>query len=211
MRTNAIAVIGASKGIGLATVSVALERGWNVRSLSRQPLPLPKHENLTQILGSALDRDKVKETILSTRAIVLSIGHPISFREITFFSEATRILMDTMLGWNPTAYLMAVTGIGAGDSAGHGGFTYDKIIKPLLLRKIYQDKDRQENLIKNSKLDWTIVRPGFLTDGPLTSVYRCLDQMKDVKAEKISRLDCADFLEREANAKVWKGKSVLIG
>jgi len=211
MRENTIAVIGASKGIGLATVNLALERGWNVKSLSRNPLPIPQHENLTQILGSALDKDKVKETILSTKAIVLTIGHPITFRNVSLFSEATEVLIDTMLGWNPTAYLLVVTGVGAGESAGHGGFAYDKIVKPLLLRKIYQDKDRQERLVKNSKLDWTIVRPGFLTDGPLTTVYRCLDQLKNVKAGKISRLDCADFLERESRAKAWKGKAVLIG
>ncbi len=211
MSQKSIAVIGASKGIGFSTAVLALERGWKVRTLSRSPLSLQKNENLTEIIGSAIDPDKVKETIQSVKSIVLCIGHPITWREVTLFSKATKVLIDSMLGWNPKAYLLVVTGIGTGDSVGHGGFLHDKIVKPLLLRKIYQDKERQEKLVRESNLDWTIVRPGFLTDGPLTTVYRCLDNLKDVKAGKISRMDCADFLEREADAKVWKGRSVLIG
>ncbi len=211
MNQKSIAIIGASKGIGLSTVSVALERGWKVKTLSRNPLPFPQSENLTQILGSALDKEKVKETVQSAKAVVLTIGHSITWREVTLFSSATKILIDTLLGWNPNAYLLVVTGVGAGESAGHGGFLYDNIFKPLLLSKIYKDKNRQENLVKESKLDWTIVRPGFLSDGPLTTVYRCLQNLENVKAGKISRLDCADFIEKEADAKVWKGKSVLIG
>jgi putative NADH-flavin reductase len=211
MSLKTIAVIGASKGIGLSTVNIALERGWKVRSLSRNIKSLPKHENLTSIIGSALESEKVKETIQSATAIVLTIGHPMTWREVTVFSQATKLVIDTMLGWNPKAYLLVVTGVGTGDSEGHGGFAYDKIFKPLFLRKVYQDKDRQENIVKASKIDWTIVRPGFLTDGPLTTVYRCLGSLGDAKAGKISRADCADFLEREAEAKVWKGKSVLIG
>jgi len=36
---------------------------------------------------------------------------------------------------------------GAGDSRGHGGFVLDQTIFPLLLRKVYADKDRQEALV----------------------------------------------------------------
>jgi putative NADH-flavin reductase len=211
MSSKTIAVIGASKGIGLATVSVALERGWNVRALSRKTDSIPKHENLKIITGSILDPEKVKETVQSANAVVVTIGHSVSFKEVTLFSEGTKIVIETLLGWNPKAYLLLVTGIGAGESKGHGGFMYDKITSALFLRKIYKDKNRQEILVRSSQLDWCIVRPGFLTDGPLTGVYRCMDQLEGVTAGKISRLDCADFLEREAVGRVWKGKTPLIG
>ena len=73
--------------------------------------------------------------------------------------------------------LICVTGIGAGDSRGHGGFLYDRVIAPFLLKTIYQDKDRQEALIRASGTDWTMVRPGFLTNGPLTGKYRLLTDL----------------------------------
>ncbi|MDZ4726332.1 MAG: NAD(P)H-binding protein [Leptospira sp.] len=211
MSLKTLAVIGASKGIGLATVSVAMERGWKVRTLSRSQLPLPPHENLTTFTGSVLDKEKVKEVVQGASAVVVSLGHPISLCKVNLYSEGTKNIIDTLLGWNPKAYLMVVTGIGAGESAGHGGFFYDKFVKPVILRKDYQDKNRQEILVRLSKLDWVIVRPGFLNDGELTGVYRCMEDLEGITAGKISRLDCADFLIREAEAKVWKGKTPLIG
>ena len=81
----------------------------------------------------------------------------------------------------------------AGDSRGHGGFFYDKIFQPLLLGTIYADKDREEELIKGSAADWLIVRPGFLTNGPRTAVYRAITDLS------VSLLDCFDV---SANAAV---------
>ena len=64
--------------------------------------------------------------------------------------------------------LVVVTGMGAGESMGHGSFWFDRIFNPLPLKTIYAGKDRQEALIRQSGADLTIVRPGFLTNGPLT-------------------------------------------
>ena len=57
--------------------------------------------------------------------------------------------------------LICVTGIGAGDSKGHGGFLYDKIIQPILLQTIYEDKNIQEELVKESGLEWILFGPDF--------------------------------------------------
>jgi putative NADH-flavin reductase len=90
--------------------------------------------------------------------------------------------------------LIIVTGVGAGDSKNHGGFLYDKIFNPIFLRTIYEDKNRQEQLVKASGLDWTIVRPAVLTDGSKTGKYRALTDLSGVTAGKIARADVADFI-----------------
>ena len=90
--------------------------------------------------------------------------------------------------------LVCVTGIGAGDSKNHGGFLYDQIVNPLLLKTIYDDKDRQEALLNKSDVDWIIVRPGFLTNGPRSGEYRAITDLTGVKAGKISRADVAHFI-----------------
>jgi hypothetical protein len=69
--------------------------------------------------------------------------------------------------------LICVTGFGAGDSRGHGGFLYNAAFH-LLLGRLYDDKDVQERIVRRSKLDWVIVRPVILTDGVKTSAYRAL-------------------------------------
>ena len=90
--------------------------------------------------------------------------------------------------------LVCITGIGAGDSKGHGGFLYDKIIQPLLLTEIYKDKTRQEALIRECGLDWTIVRPGTLTNGPSTGQYKELTDLTGITVGKIARADVAGFI-----------------
>ena len=70
--------------------------------------------------------------------------------------------------------LVTVTGFGAGDSRGHGGFVYDALMFPLALKRIYDDKDVQEQMIRASVLDWTIARPGLLTGGAATGRMRVL-------------------------------------
>jgi putative NADH-flavin reductase len=91
--------------------------------------------------------------------------------------------------------LICITGIGAGDSKGHGGFVYDRIIQPLLLNEVYKDKTRQETVVRESGLDWTIVRPAQLTNGQArgAGAYRVLSDMTGVTATKIARKDVAAF------------------
>jgi len=106
--------------------------------------------------------------------------------------------------------LICITGIGAGDSKGHGGFFYDRIFQPLLLKTIYQDKDRQEALVRASGIDWTIVRPGFLNNGPLTGQYRVITDLTGVTAGKISRADVAHFMLTELLANRYLGQTPLL-
>src|SRR5262245_22501297 len=89
--------------------------------------------------------------------------------------------------------LICVTGFGAGDSRGRGGLLYD-VAFCLLLGRIYDDKDVQERIIRNSRLDWVIVRPVILTDGPGTRAYRAVVDPRAWTCGFISRADVADFL-----------------
>lgn len=106
--------------------------------------------------------------------------------------------------------LITVSGIGARDSKGHGGFFYDHILNPLLLGTIYADKDRSESIIKASKTNWLIVRPGFLTNGPRTGNYRVVENLSGVTAGKISRLDVADFILKQLAAPTCFWKTPLL-
>jgi hypothetical protein len=67
----------------------------------------------------------------------------------------------------------------------------------LLLGRVYDDKDVQERIIRNSKLDWVIVRPVILTDGPKTNAYRALVDPRGWTCGFISRADVATMLAIE--------------
>ena len=87
------------------------------------------------------------------------------FEGTKLFSESTRVLVDAMKAAG-VKRLITVTGLGAGDSRGHGGLLYDAVVFPLLLKRVYDDKDVQEWIVRSSGFDWTIVRPGLLKDRP---------------------------------------------
>ena len=139
----------------------------------------------------------------------VSIGINTTRKPVTVFSEGAKNVIEAMTNSAPN-HLICVTGIGAGDSKNHGGFFYDRIFNPILLKTIYEDKERQEALVRNSNLEWIIVRPGFLTNGPLTETYRVLVDLNGVTAGKISRADVAHFILSEIKKKRYLRKTPLL-
>ena len=92
--------------------------------------------------------------------------------------------------------LICVTGFGAGDSRASIG-CLQRLPFQIVFGRAYEDKSLQERLIKESGLDWTIVRPGILTGGPRTGRYKVLAEPSQWRNGIISRSDVADFLVRQ--------------
>jgi len=203
-------VIGASRGIGFELLQHALSAGQEVTAVVRNPQRLSiSHENLKVIKGDILEKGVIEEAVNGQDAACLTIGIKPTRQPVSVFSEGTKMVVEAMKN-SSCRRLICVTGIGAGDSRGHGGFFYDKIINPLLLKTTYEDKDRQEAIVRESGLDWVIVRPGFLTNGSRTGEYRVLTELNGVKAGKISRADVADFILREAAEMKYRGQTPLL-
>jgi uncharacterized protein YbjT (DUF2867 family) len=208
-----VLIIGASHGIGLQTVRAALHAGHSVRALARSAASIPIQDaNLDKVSGNALDRDTIRKALQDVDVVIQTLGVEFSPRAIfegtTLFSESSRVLVDAMQAAG-VKRLIAVTGFGAGDSRGHGGFLYDAALF-LFLKRVYDDKDVQEWIIRRSGLDWTIVRPGLLTDRPATGHYRVLTELKDWRFGVISRADVADFLVRQVDDRALIGTTPLL-
>jgi putative NADH-flavin reductase len=209
-----VLIIGASRGIGLETVKAALLAGHSVRALARSAASIPiQNPALEKMPGNALDSSTIRGGLESVDAVVQTLGVDIASRSIfertTLFSQSTRILVDAMKIAG-VKRLIAVTGLGAGDSRGHGGIIYDSVVFPLLLKRVYDDKDVQEWIIGSSGLDWTIVRPGLLTNRPATGRYRILTATEDWRFGVISRADVADFIVRQIDDRKLIGATPLL-
>jgi putative NADH-flavin reductase len=205
-----IVIIGASCGIGLELLDLAFQRGHNVKPIFRIPQRLSmRHERLRTVIGDVVVHEALSKAISGQDVVCWTIGIKPTWKSVTIFSEGTQDLLRAMKDAN-VKRLICVTGVGAGDSRGHGGYFYDWIVNPLLLRTIYQDVDRQEELIKASDAEWIIVRPGFLTNGPLTGSYRVLTDLSGVTAGKISRADVAHFILENITSNEYVGKTPLI-
>lgn len=207
-----ILVIGATGGTGQAIVREALAKGHTVTALVRSEArarPLLPGARLVE--GDARDQAASTRALDGCEAVVSAVGtRKISLvREVTLHSDATRAFVAAMKQ-RGVRRLVCITGMGAGDSAGHGGFVYDRLVKPLLLRTIYQDKDRQEAVVRASGLDWIIVRPTVLTDKPATGNVRATVDLRGVHGGKIPRADVAAFVVAQTSSDEWLRKTPLI-
>ena len=205
-----VLVLGATGGTGREIVKQASEKGYHVVALVRS---LAKAQGLGAarlVEGDARDSRVLEHALADCDSAICCLGTGISpFKTVTTLSEATRSLV-TAMNAGAVRRLVCITGIGAGDSRGHGGFVYDRIVLPLLLRTVYDDKDRQEAAIRSSGLDWTIIRPAMLANGPRTGRYRVLLELEGVTAGKISRADVAAFTVDQLSDRTYLGKTPLI-
>jgi putative NADH-flavin reductase len=195
-----VLIIGASKGIGLATLQAALRTGHSVRALARTATAIRiDHPNLEKVNGDARDQRTIEGAVAGIETVIQTLGvtpEPSRiFSGTQLFSTATRVLVDAMEN-SAVKRLICVTGLGAGDSRGRGGILYNAALC-LFLGRVYADKDLQERIIRRSRLDWTIVRPTVLTNGPRTRSYRVLVDRRDWTSGFISRADVADFLVKQ--------------
>lgn len=203
-------LIGASRGIGFELLQQTLQAGHEVTLIARNPDGVEvSHGHLNVLAGDILNKEVVEQAVNGQDTVCITIGTKPTRKPVSVYSEGTKTVIEAMKK-SSCRHLLCVTGIGAGDSRGHGGFFYDKIINPLLLGTIYEDKDRQEAIVRQSGLDWEIIRPGFLTNGPHTGKYRVLTDLSGVKAGNISRADVADFMLREASQMQYNQQTLLL-
>lgn len=106
-------------------------------------------------------------------------------------SRGTRNIIEAMDD-RPVSRLLVLTSMGLGSSSETVPW-YVRISNATVLHDLRTDKARQEELVMQSDLDWTIVRPGGLTDAPRTGEYVHGVDI-DASARPISRADVAHFL-----------------
>lgn len=190
-----IAVFGATGSIGRPLVSQALAQGHEVTALVRRPAALAlEHPRLTRRTGDVLDPAAVDATVAGHDAVVVALG---AGRHGGVRTTGTRHVLDAMAR-HGVRRLICLSTLGAGDSRAMLNFFWKRIMFGLLLRQAYADHQAQEALVRDSGLDWTIVRPGAFTDGPATGDYRhgFAITARDLKL-KVSRADVAQFMLRQ--------------
>jgi putative NADH-flavin reductase len=194
-----VLIIGATGPTGRELVRQAREKGHAVSALVRRPEAASGLSGVRLIKGDLLVASTLGEALHDQDAVLSAVGTKLSRKPTTLLSDGARNLVAAMEREGPRR-LICITGIGAGDSRGHGSFAYNWLVMPLLLSEIYKDKTRQEAVIQASSLDWTIVRPAELTDGPATGAYRVATDLSGFVGSKISRADVAGFMLKQLDS-----------
>ena len=157
-----VLIIGASKGIGLETTRQALDAGYHVRALARSVTAIAvSNPSLEKMPGDALKREDVEAALVGVDVVIQTLGVGLGdlFRPVHLFSDATRVLIAAMRSQG-VKRLICVTGFGAGDSRASIS-CLQRLPFQIVFGRAYEDKSLQENLIKQSDLDWTIASPDY--------------------------------------------------
>jgi len=205
-----VLLLGATGGTGREIVRRAVAEGHSVVALVRSILKANDLTGATLVEGDARDEAALASALEGCSGVISSLGTPMSpFSEVTLLSTATRSIVNVMTQ-KKIRRLVCITGLGAGDSRGHGGFVFDNFILPLLLRKVYDDKNRQEDVIRSSSLDWVLVRPMVLNDNPGKGAVQAQTDLSKIHGGSIARSDVAKFVVDQLTDDKWLHRSPLI-
>ena len=191
-------IIGATGGTGRELVRQALDQGHKVTAFVRNPGKFHlQHPNLTVAKGNVLDPVSVESAVIGKDAVLSALGHKRWFIKTTILSVGTKNIIAAMEKHRVGRFVCETT-LGISETWGRLGLYYTLFVIPVITYFYFKDKERQERLIKESMLDWTIVRPGQLTNGRKRGVYRHGDDIGNwIFTVHVSRADVADFMLRQ--------------
>lgn len=200
-----IAVFGASGRTGILTVYQALDKGYEVNAFSRVAQNVTIHHPKIRVTeGDILDFGKVKEAVEGTDAVIVALGQKGDQPENLLSTGTANIIRAMRETGVKRLIVMSSAGVLGNDS--HPVWT--KILIPLLLRNVFKDKKRQMELVRESGLEWIIVRPPKLTQSPKTGKYQVTEGRPATRS--IPRADVADFMLKLAKDKSYDGKMPAI-
>ena len=205
-----IAIIGASAGIGLQTVIRGLNRNHSITSLSRSEIEIEEKKSLKMILGDATNKADLLNSIQNADAIIVTLGTSKDMKSTTLFSDFAKLIVEMHIENKIEIPLIFVTGFGAGESKNYVPWLVKMFLK-YLLKDVYADKTKMEEIITNSDMNWTVVRPGRLLEKGLTEKYRIENTLfKGINIGGINRADVADFLIKQAEKQTELKKYIAI-
>jgi uncharacterized protein YbjT (DUF2867 family) len=201
-RQNVI-VFGATGRSGRAVVARLLERGHSVTAFVRNPGKIEAgNDGVRVATGDVLDAETVEPAVRGHDAVISCLGAGLKGR---VRSEGTRNIITAMHAAG-IRRLLSQSSLGVGDSRQNLNAYWKYLMFGLLLRSAYRDHHIQERYIRESGLDWTILRPGALTDGPVTGNYvHGFPSTERHLSLKLSVADLADFAVRELEEPQYVG------
>lgn len=204
-----ILIFGVTGGTGSKLISQCLEQGEQVTAFARNPGTIAtKHPNLTIVKGDLSDKNSINTALNGVNAVISVLGNKTRkalFKPINVISQSLPNIISAMQQ-SRVARLVFVSSFAVNAKI----FWPEKLLLRTLLRNLFIDLPVQEQLIKESGLNWTIVRPARLTNGPQTREYRSGENIYIHPFTSISRADVADFLLKEAVSSEYQRKVVTI-
>lgn len=206
-----ILVFGASGRTGRLIVRKLLDKGYMVTAFVRDIRKLKgiKDERFTQIPGSLHDYEAVFKAVQENDLIISALGTS-NYLPNTIVSKGVENILKAMKE-SGVNNLIFQSSLGVGESKGQLGLIYNLFLLPFLLRFVFRDKERQESLITNTTIDWTIVRPAHFIPFSIPIKYRAIvPPARPRILPLMSREHTAEFIVKECDIPKHSRKKVSL-
>ncbi|HWW98486.1 MAG TPA: NAD(P)H-binding protein [Edaphobacter sp.] len=213
-----IAIFGASGATGTLLTQRCLAAGYNVRALLRTPEKFPLRDRVQVVQGSPFDLASVSQTILGTDAVLSTLGARSLKKEDVLERAVPRIIaamQESLSQPNPVRRIIVLGSAGALSTSldkqpAWRRWIVQNIVYNTFLKWPVASQISQWNDLSHSDLDWTMVMPPMLTNGPARGIYRIDGEALPPNGNRISRADVADFMMQQIDSPQWIGKGVYI-
>jgi putative NADH-flavin reductase len=213
-----IAIFGASGATGTLLTQRCLAAGHNVRALLRTPEKFPLRDQVHVIQGSPFDLASVSQTIQGTDAVLSALGAKSLKKEDVLERAVPRIIaamQESLSQPNPVRRIIVLGSAGALSTSldkqpAWRRWIVQNIVYNTFLKWPVASQISQWNDLSHSDLDWTMVMPPMLTNGPARGIYRIDGEALPPNGSRISRADVADFMMQQIDSLQWIKKGVYL-
>ncbi|SEM62446.1 NAD(P)-dependent oxidoreductase [Paenibacillus sp. OV219] len=192
-----IVIFGANGPTGRLLTEQALAGGHSVTAITRHPEQFPiEHEQLRVMQGDVYDLASVENAVARQDAVLSTLGVPFSRQPIQVYSQGIDHIIQAMNRFGVRRLVCVSSSATEPHADPQGGFFFEKIVQPVIVNTIgktlYEDMRRMEKMVKNTNLDWTIVRPSGLFETSEVTPYQMAEN--HIRGRFTSRADLANCM-----------------
>jgi len=188
-----IALFGATGRTGSRVLESALQQGWSVNALTRNPRKLVStHDNLTVIAGELSDADALERTLNGVQAVVIVLGTGTDLQATNMLSMGTALIVEALAASEIKRVVCLLS-----------GWLFYAIVPPPFV-EITRDHARQLAVLQSSALDWVAVCPPALIDRSARNAYKVtIDRLPGQGYQEIGVDDLSNFMLRAVTEDIY--------
>jgi putative NADH-flavin reductase len=208
-----IAILGSTGFLGKKVLKKALDAGYQIKTLVRDPDKLGEFINRVEyIVGSINQTDKVEETISGTEAVISTVGPPM---KKLGYPASYKDTMETMVALLEKNNIRRFVHIGGAAHSGGENESWSigrrilRIVLSIIAKRVLVAKQLEWEVLKRSNLDYILIRP----PGIMKNIFKGKGTVADEKRlarTKINVEDLAVFIVEQINSNEWIRKAPLV-
>ena len=208
-----IAIFGANGPTGQLLTKQALAEGHTVTAVTRHPETFPLRDARLRVMhGDVFDLSSVEQAVAGQDAVLSTLGVPFSRQPITVYSQGMAHIVQAMKHSGVRRVVCVSSSATGTNLETGGGFIFDKILQPIVMSTIgkttYADMKQMETLLRESELDWTVVRPSGLFETPAVTDYRVAED--HIRRQFTSRADLANCMLQQLSTDQYARKIIAV-